>query len=53
MDLKVVELNQLQEKENPNPNLKDVWEERIKQCKESGLMVKEWCSKNNVNVKTY
>lgn len=55
MDLKVGALNQLQEKENgnQNPNLKDVWEERIKQCKESGLMVKEWCNKNNVNVKTY
>ena len=27
--------------------------ERIKQCKESGLTVTEWCQQNSINPKTY
>lgn len=29
------------------------WAEKIRQCRESGLTVQEWCNLNKVNVKTY
>ena len=29
------------------------WAEKIRCCRESGLTVSEWCSDNNINVKTY
>lgn len=29
------------------------WAERIRQCRESGLTVSEWCSENGINLKTY
>ena len=53
MDLNGQKLNQAKANRKRDKNPQDVWEERIKQCKESGLMVKEWCSKNKFIVKTY
>lgn len=29
------------------------WTERIRQCRESGLTVTEWCRENSINPKTY
>ena len=29
------------------------WAERIRQCRESGLTVSEWCRENGINLKTY
>lgn len=29
------------------------WTERIRQCRESGMKVTEWCSVNSINPKTY
>ena len=29
------------------------WAERIRQCRESGLTVSEWCKENGINLKTY
>lgn len=29
------------------------WVERIRQCRESGLTVSEWCRQNSINPKTY
>lgn len=29
------------------------WSERIRQCRESGLTVSEWCRQNSINPKTY
>lgn len=29
------------------------WAERIRQCRESGLTVSEWCRENIINLKTY
>lgn len=29
------------------------WAEKIRQCRESGLTVQEWCDLNKVNIKTY
>lgn len=29
------------------------WTERIRQCRESGMTVTEWCNVNSINPKTY
>ena len=29
------------------------WTEKIRQCRESGLTVAEWCRQNSINPKTY
>ena len=31
----------------------NVWRERVRECKTSGLTVAEWCEKNHINKKTY
>ena len=33
--------------------IKAEWAERIRQCRESGLTVSEWCRQNSINPKTY
>lgn len=33
--------------------LSQLWSERVKDCRSSGLSVKVWCSNNNVKVSTY
>lgn len=33
--------------------IKAEWAERIRQCRESGLTVTEWCRQNDINPKTY
>jgi len=30
-----------------------VWQDRIRECRASGLTVREWCAKNNVSHQTY
>ena len=32
---------------------KEEWSERIRQCRESGLTIAEWCRQNSINQKTY
>ena len=29
------------------------WAEMVRECRSSGLTVKEWCINNDVNIKTY
>ena len=29
------------------------WQERVFQCRNSGLSINEWCRRNNINRKTY
>ena len=29
------------------------WPEMVRECRSSGLTVKEWCMDNDVNIKTY
>lgn len=29
------------------------WAEKVSQCRESGLNVREWCEENGVNISTY
>lgn len=29
------------------------WEERIRACRSSGLLVNAWCNQNGINAKTY
>ena len=29
------------------------WSEMVRECRSSGLTVKEWCINNDVNIKTY
>ena len=31
----------------------NVWRERVRECKTSGLTVAEWCEQNHINKKTY
>ena len=31
----------------------NVWRERVRECKTSGLTVAEWCERNHINKKTY
>jgi putative transposase len=30
-----------------------VWTERVRECHNSGMTVKDWCGQNNINLKTY
>ena len=36
-----------------SPEMIAMWTERITECKNSGLSAQEWCSENEINVKTY
>lgn len=33
--------------------IEDEWADKIRQCRESGLTVSEWCKENDINYKTY
>ena len=32
---------------------REEWTEQVRQCRESGLTVSEWCKQNSINPKTY